>query len=60
MRVLRNYPDGTPYIEVFVDHISGVDFRFHSVEVGYEQTTAEMEMYLVGFKQDLGASAWAN
>ncbi len=47
----QNHPDGTPYIEVFVDHISGVDFRFHSVEVGYEQTTAEMETYLVGFKR---------
>jgi hypothetical protein len=47
----QSFPDGTPYIEVFVDHISGVDFRFRSVEVGYEQTTAEMEMYLVGFKR---------
>lgn len=45
----QNDPDGTPYIEVFVDHVSGVDFRFHNVEVGYEQTTAEMEKYLGGF-----------
>jgi hypothetical protein len=47
----QHYLDGTPYIEVFVDHISGVDFRFHSVEVGYEQTTAGMEMHLIGFKR---------
>ena len=43
--------DGTPFIEVFVDHLSGVDFRFHSVDPGYEQTTAEMENRLIGFKR---------
>jgi hypothetical protein len=47
----QTYTDGTPYIEVFVDHFSGVDFRFHSVEVGYSQTTAEMERHLLGFKR---------
>lgn len=46
-----NYADGTPFIEVFIDHISGVDFRFHSVEAGYEQTTAEMEKHLIGFRR---------
>jgi hypothetical protein len=45
----QTYSDGTPYIEVFVDHFSGVDFRFQSVEAGYEQTLAEMEKYLIGF-----------
>jgi hypothetical protein len=43
--------DGTPYIRVFVDSFYGVDFRFTSVEMGYEQTTAEMEKHLIGFKR---------
>lgn len=43
---------GTTHIEVFVDHYTGVDFRFHSVETGYEQTTAEMEKHLIGFRRD--------
>ena len=47
----EKYADDTPFIEVFVDHLSGVDFRFHSVEMGYEQTTAEMEKHLIGFKR---------
>jgi hypothetical protein len=47
----EKYADGTPFIEVFVDHLSGVDFRFHSVEPGYEQTTAEMEKHLIGFRR---------
>lgn len=47
----EKYANETPYIEVFVDHISGVDFRFHSVEAGYEQTTAEMEKHLIGFRR---------
>jgi hypothetical protein len=45
------YADGTPFIEVYIDHFSGVDFRFHSVEAGYEQTTAEMEKRLIGFRR---------
>jgi hypothetical protein len=44
--------DGTEFIEVFVDHFSGVDFRFHSVDGGYAQTTAEMERRLIGFRRD--------
>ncbi len=47
----ENYEDGTPFIEVFIDHISGVDFRFHSVELGYQQTTVEMEKHLIGFRR---------
>jgi hypothetical protein len=49
--VREKYADGTPFIEVFVDHVSGVDFRFHSVDRGYEQTTAEMEKHLTGFRR---------
>lgn len=45
------YADGTPFIEVFVDHLSGVDFRFTSVEAGYEQTIGEMERQLIGFRR---------
>lgn len=43
--------EGTPFIEIFVDHLSGVDFRFHSMERGYEQATREMEKHLTGFKR---------
>jgi hypothetical protein len=45
----EKYADGTPFIEVYVDHLSGVDFSFHNVEVGYAQVTAEMEKHLIGF-----------
>jgi hypothetical protein len=47
----ETYADGTPFIEVFIDHISGVDFRLHSVSRGFEQTTAEMEKHLIGFRR---------
>jgi hypothetical protein len=47
----QKYVDGTEFIEVFVDHISGVDFGFLSMEVGYDQTTTEMERYLFGFRR---------
>ncbi|MBK8498857.1 MAG: hypothetical protein IPL52_08570 [Flavobacteriales bacterium] len=45
----RQVYQGTTHIEVFVDHFTGVDFRFQSGEAGYEQTTAEMEKHLIGF-----------
>src|SRR5581483_1381855 len=48
----ETYQDGTPFIDVIVVHISGVDFHFHSVDRGYEQTTAEMEKHLMGFRRD--------
>jgi hypothetical protein len=44
--------DGTVFIDVMIVHISGVDFHFHSVDSGYEQTTAEMEKHLPGFRRD--------
>ena len=47
----EQYADGRPFINVFVDHISGVDFRFHSVDGGYEQTMALMEKHLIGFRR---------
>src|ERR1700683_102487 len=47
----ENYADGTPFIQVFVDHYSGVDFGFKSDEVGFAQTTTEMEKRLYGFKK---------
>jgi hypothetical protein len=47
----EKYQDGTPFIDVMIVHISGVDFHFHSVEVGYEQIIAEMEKHLNGFKR---------
>ncbi|MBP7514266.1 MAG: hypothetical protein KA791_06950 [Flavobacteriales bacterium] len=34
---------------VYVDHYTGVDFRFQSVEPGYAQTITEMEKHLIGF-----------
>jgi hypothetical protein len=47
--VRQEYADGRRFIEVFVDHISGVDFRFLSIDKGFEQTVATMERYLIGF-----------
>lgn len=43
--------EGKTYTTVFIDHFTGVDFRFQSGEEGYEQTIAEMEKHLVGFKR---------
>lgn len=43
--------DGTSFLEVYVDHVSGVDFRFHNVELGYEQVMASMEQHLIGFSR---------
>lgn len=43
--------EGNIHTRVFVDHYTGVDFRFHSGEVGYEQTTAQMEKRLIGFSR---------
>ena len=43
-------PDGTTYIEIYVNHLSGVDFGFHSTETGYADVLASMERHLIGFK----------
>jgi hypothetical protein len=43
--------DGSTFLEVYINHISGVDFRFHDVEVGYEQVMASMEKHLIGFSR---------
>jgi hypothetical protein len=43
--------DGSTFLEVYVNHISGVDFRFHDVEAGYEQVMASMERHLIGFSR---------
>lgn len=48
----EKYQDGAVFIDVMIVHISGVDFHFHSVDGGYEQTTAEMEKHLMGFRRD--------
>jgi hypothetical protein len=34
---------------VYVDHISGVDIRFHNVEPGYAQVMKTLEERLPGF-----------
>lgn len=43
--------DGATFIEVYINHISGVDFRFHDVDVGYAQVMASMEKHLIGFSR---------
>jgi hypothetical protein len=47
--VRMRYADNTPFIQIHVDHISGVDFRFQDSEAGYEQVMREMEKHLIGF-----------
>jgi hypothetical protein len=44
--------EGEPFLEIYVDHMSGVDFRFHSVDEGYAQVLAEMEKHLIGFSRE--------
>jgi hypothetical protein len=43
--------DGYSFLEIYIDHISGVDFRFQDVEAGYEQVMATMEQHLIGFSR---------
>ncbi len=43
--------DGTSYLEIFVDHFTGVDFRFQDAEEGYDQVLAAMEQHLIGFQR---------
>jgi hypothetical protein len=43
--------DGTTFLEIYLDHYSGVDFRFQNGDSGYEQVMAEMEKHLLGFLQ---------
>ncbi len=52
--------DGTTFLEVYVYHISGVDFRFHDVEAGYAQVMASVERHLIGFSRAKaeGAGTW--
>ena len=42
--------DGTPFLTVYIHHITGVNFALLSNEVGYEQAIAEMEKHLIGFR----------
>jgi hypothetical protein len=42
-------PDGSNFLDVYIDHFSGVDFTFTDVEDGYDQVMAAMEQHLVGF-----------
>ncbi|MGD0769659.1 MAG: hypothetical protein ABSB42_15860 [Tepidisphaeraceae bacterium] len=44
--------DGSSFLEVYVNHISGVDFYFQNVELGYEQVMASMELHLIGFSRN--------
>jgi hypothetical protein len=43
--------DGSTFLEVYVNHFSGVDFRFHSVEPNYAHVVAVMEQHLIGFSR---------
>jgi hypothetical protein len=43
--------DGSIVLEVYVNHFSGVDFRFHNVEPGYLQVMSVMEQRLIGFSR---------
>jgi hypothetical protein len=43
--------DGSSVLEVYINHISGVDFSFHDVDAGYEQVMASMEQHLIGFSR---------
>jgi hypothetical protein len=43
--------DGSSFLEVYIVHMSGVDFRFQDVDAGYDQVMALMEQYLVGFSR---------
>lgn len=45
------FADGTPFLEIYVDHISGVDFRFHNGEQGYGHVVNLMEKKLIGFSR---------
>jgi hypothetical protein len=49
--------DGSSFLEVYINHLSGVDFRFHDVEAGYEQVMASMEQHLVGFSRAIAEAA---
>jgi hypothetical protein len=49
---LRNQIENVPpWLEIYVDHFSGVDFRFTSAEKGYEQVMTAMEQHLSGFSR---------
>lgn len=52
--------DGSTFVEVYVVHFSGVDFRFHSTESGYADVLAAMERHLIGFNASdvAGAGTW--
>ena len=41
--------DDSTFIEVYINHLSGVDFRFHSTEHGYTDALVAMERHLIGF-----------
>ena len=48
-RLVADSADGSTFLEVYINHLSGVDFRFHDVEVGYNRWWASMEQHLIGF-----------
>jgi len=45
------HADGSNYLEVSVEHLSGVDFRFQDCYEGYDQVMAAMEERLIGFSR---------
>jgi len=49
--------DGKDFHEVYVNHVSGVDFRFNSVDRGYAEVMASMELHLIGFVRSAVDSA---
>ncbi|HZZ45184.1 MAG TPA: hypothetical protein VFE58_19765 [Tepidisphaeraceae bacterium] len=51
--------DDSSFFEVYINHVSGVDFRFKDVDVGYEQVMESMEQYLIGFSRDKAEVAGA-
>ncbi|MFL5242165.1 MAG: hypothetical protein ACJ8FY_08655 [Gemmataceae bacterium] len=43
--------DGSTFLEIYIEHFSGVDFGFHNVEAEYEQVMEWMERQLIGFSR---------
>ena len=42
---------GGRFLEVYIDVVAGVDFRFHNVDSGYAQVMAVLEERLPGFSR---------
>jgi hypothetical protein len=45
------HADGSSYLEICVEHVSGVDFRFQDCHEGYDQVMTAMEERLIGFSR---------